>query len=141
MRPSRTANCKPNEVEVPTLVGQKLAVAEQRLAAQPLAPVVLYRPAEPGEPLGVVVDQIPNKGRASAYDEIQLWLAKPMHGVIPRVQGLTLGTARQKLGRLKLDVRVASWTDGPPFQVISQVPKAGVAAEPGMRVRLVVARG
>jgi penicillin-binding protein 1A len=139
--PKRTANCKPNEVEVPNLVGRKLAAAEQRLAEQPLGSVVLYRPAEPGEPLGVVVQQIPRKGRASAYDEIQLWLAKPMHGVIPRVQGLTLGTARQKLGRLKLDVSVASWTDGPPFQVISQVPKAGVAAEPGMRVRLVVARG
>ena len=140
-RPKRTANCKPNEVEIPNLVGRKLAAAEQRLAAQPLESVVLYRPAEPGEPLGVVVDQIPRKGRASAYDEIQLWLPKAMHGVIPRVQGLTLGTARQKLGRLKLDVRVASWTDGPPFQVIAQEPKAGVAAEPGMRVRLVVARG
>ena len=90
--PKRTANCKPNEVEVPNLVGRKLAAAEQRLAEQPLGSVVLYRPAEPGEPLGVVVDQIPRKGRASAYDEIQLWLAKPMHGVIPRVQGLTLGT-------------------------------------------------
>ncbi len=82
-------------------------------------------PPSPASRSGVVVEQIPRKGRASAYDEIQLWLAKPMHGVIPRVQGLTLGTARQKLGRLKLDVRVASWTDGPPFRVISQVPQSG----------------
>ena len=62
--PKRTANCKPNEVEVPNLVGRKLAAAEQRLAEQPLGSVVLYRPAEPGEPLGVVVEQIPRKGRA-----------------------------------------------------------------------------
>ena len=139
--PRRTANCKPNEVEVPNLVGTKLPVAQLRLEAQPLSPVVLYRPAKPGEAPDVVVSQDPPRGRLSAYDQVRLWLPKPLHGVVPKVQGLPLGTARQKLGRLKLDVRIASWTDGPAFQVVGQQPAAGVAAEPGMRVRLVVARG
>ena len=34
--PTRTANCKPNEVDVPSVVGQRLAQAKARLAAQPL---------------------------------------------------------------------------------------------------------
>ncbi len=34
--PTRTANCKPNEVEVPSVVGRRLDVAQARLAAQPL---------------------------------------------------------------------------------------------------------
>ena len=139
--PRRTANCRPNEVEVPDLVGTKLAVARVRLEAQPLRPVLLYRPAKPGERPDVVVSQDPPKGRLSAYDPVRLWLPKPLNGVVPKVQGLPLGTARQKLGRLKLDVRVTSWTDGPRMQVVEQQPAAGVAAEPGMRVSLVVARG
>jgi penicillin-binding protein 1A len=139
--PQRTANCKPNEVEVPNLVGRKVDAARLRLETQPLRPIVLYRPAEPGEPVDVVVSQDPPRGRLSAYDQVRLWLPKPLHGVVPKVQGLKLGTARRRLGKLKLDVRVASWTEGPAFEVVAQQPKPGVAAEPGMRVRLVVARG
>ena len=139
--PRRRANCKPNEVEVPNLVGAAVAVARQRLSEQPLRPVLLYRPAKPGERVDVVVAQDPPRGRLSAYDPVRLWLPKPLNGVIPKVQGLQLGVAREKLGRLKLAVRVGSWTDGVPFQVVSQTPKPGVAAEPGMPVTLVVARG
>jgi penicillin-binding protein 1A len=139
--PKRKANCKPNEVEVPNLVGRKLSVAQERLASQPLEPVLLYRPAKPGERLNVVVAQDPKKGRLSAYDAVRLWLPKPLNGVIPKVKGLQLGVARRKLGKLKLNVRIASWTDGVPFQVVSQTPKPGVAAEPGMPITLVVARG
>src|SRR4029077_9528096 len=35
-RPAKTAGCKPNEVDVPNVVGWKLADARGRLAAQPL---------------------------------------------------------------------------------------------------------
>ena len=46
--PGTTADCKPNEVEVPKVVGAKVLDAEARLAAQPLQYEVIYRPAKPG---------------------------------------------------------------------------------------------
>src|SRR5688500_20165960 len=44
--PQRTARCRPNEVEVPTVMGTRLATARQRLAAQPLTPRVVWQTAE-----------------------------------------------------------------------------------------------
>ena len=38
--PSKVATCKPNEVEIPEVIGQSLADAKSRLQAQPLTPVV-----------------------------------------------------------------------------------------------------
>ena len=75
--PTRTADCKPNEVEVPLVVGQKLARAKERLAATPLTPRVVYRRRVPGRPLGVVLDQRPKDGRLSSYDTVVLVVARP----------------------------------------------------------------
>jgi len=61
--PGKTANCKPNEVEVPNVVGSSYDAARFRLGLQPLTPVVVYKPASPRQPLGVVVKQIPPRGR------------------------------------------------------------------------------
>ena len=36
--PSKVATCKPNEVEIPEVIGQSLADAKSRLQAQPLTP-------------------------------------------------------------------------------------------------------
>ena len=66
-----------------------------------------------------------------------LVLAKPLHGVVPPTVGLTLKAARTRLAGLKL-VPQPTGTTG---RVVSQRPRAGVAAAPGMKVRLVVARG
>src|SRR5207247_8637233 len=43
--PSRTANCKPHEVDVPHVVGERLADARLRLARQPLGAQAIYAPA------------------------------------------------------------------------------------------------
>ena len=135
-----TANCKPNEVEVPRVVGQPIAVARELLAAQPLAADTIYKPAEPKEPVGVVLRQIPARGTLSSYDEVQLVLARPQHGVVPDVVGKSLFEARAELERRKLIPRVVRMTNGPPSEVLFQAPKPDVAAAPGMLVRLVVAR-
>src|SRR5207244_1194181 len=45
--PGRTANCRPNEVEIPSVVGQTLASARERLALQPLKSSIVYKPARP----------------------------------------------------------------------------------------------
>jgi penicillin-binding protein 1A len=138
--PRRTANCRPNEVEVPNVVGWTLASARGRLEAQPLTPRLIYKPATPGQRVDVVVRQFPKTGRLSSFDKVTLVLAKPQHGVVPRLVGLSLRDARLELGRLQLTSSIR-FGNGKPGRVIAQQPRAGVAAAPGMKVRLVVARG
>ena len=66
--PAKKANCKPNEVEVPNVVGASYDDAKARLAAQPLTPVVVYKPASAGQALHVVVKQFPARRAAVVFD-------------------------------------------------------------------------
>jgi penicillin-binding protein 1A len=136
--PKRTAGCKPNEVEVPRVVGSTLNAAKQRLAAQPLRYDVLYKPAARGQRLDVVVGQIPAKGTMSAHDKVILVAAKPRFGVVPTVVGLPVERAVRRLERLKLQPAVVGGSGG---RVIRQRPRGRVAAAPGLRIRLVVSGG
>jgi beta-lactam-binding protein with PASTA domain len=134
----READCKPNEVEVPRVIGSTLAEAKQRLAAQPLRHDVIYKPATPGQRLDVVLGQIPAKGTLSAHDTVMLVLARPRHGVLPSVVGLPVDRAIRKLERLKLHPAVVG---GPGGRVVRQAPHGRIATAPGMEVKLVVSRG
>ena len=138
--PPTTANCRLNEVEVPNVVGLKLPMARIRLEAQPLTPQLIYKPATAGQRIGVVVRQFPAAGRLSSFDRVTIVLVKPLHGVVPRIVGLSVRAARTKLAKLSL-VPSVQFSTGKPGRVLSQRPAAGVAAAPGMTVRLVVARG
>jgi len=89
----------------------------------------------------IVLQQYPAKGRLSSFDRVTLVLAKPIHGVVPKVVGLSMRDARAKLLRVQLSPRVRGLSDGKSGRVTAQSPPPGVAAEPGMAVRLVVARG
>jgi penicillin-binding protein 1A len=133
-----TAGCKPNEVEVPRVVGKSLAVARAVLEAQPLTPEVIYKPAAPKQRLGVVLGQLPAGGTLSSYDKVRIVLAKAQHGVVPRVVGLRLGPAKARLERRGLQVAV---TGGSRGKVVGQQPAGGVAAARGMTVTLAVAGG
>jgi penicillin-binding protein 1A len=138
--PSTTANCRLNEVEVPNVVGLKLPLARIRLEAQPLTPQLIYKPAVAGQRVGVILRQFPAGGRLSSFDKVTIVLAKPLHGVVPRIVGLSVRAARTKLAKLKL-VPALHFGAGKAGHVISQEPTAGVAAAPGMKIQLVVARG
>ena len=139
--PTRAANCRPNEVEVPSVVGRSLAVARDRLAEQPLTPQVAYRPAKPGQKLGRVLAQYPRIGRLSSYDKVKLVVPRPLWGAVPNVVGLDLRRARERLRKVDLDPVVVRFADGRAGRVVGQTPRAGVAAAPEMKVSLVVARG
>jgi penicillin-binding protein 1A len=134
----RTASCKPNEVEVPRVIGSTLEEARDRLAAQPLRYDVIYKPAARGQRLDVVLGQIPAKGTLSAHDTVMLVLGKPRHGVLPSVVGLPVDRAIRKLERLNLHPAVVG---GPEGRVIRQAPHGPIAAAPGMEIKLVVSRG
>jgi penicillin-binding protein 1A len=129
--PSRVATCKENEVEIPDVVGQPLAAARSRLQGQPLTPVVVYKPAKTGDRTGYVVGQFPRRGTASAYDKITLVAEKSLHGVVPRVVGMSVARARAKLARLHLAVHV----DG-RGKVAKQSLRPGTAAAPGLEITL-----
>ena len=139
--PSDVAKCKPNEVDVPNVIGMKLDKAEQRLALQPLNAEVLYKRAKPLQRPNVVIDQIPRKGALSSYDSVIVVLAKPRNGLVPDVVGLTLLQARAKLKSLGLRLGAGGFMQGSPGQVVAQRPRAGGAVKPGMTVNLVVGRG
>jgi penicillin-binding protein 1A len=139
--PSRTANCKQNEVDIPHVVGWTVSRAKVRLAAQPLTANIVYRPARAKQRVDLVLDQFPRKGRASSYDTVTLVLAKPLHGVVPKVTGLTLRDARTRLRARGLVANVERFAEGRSGKVLAQMPPAGVAAAPRLRIRLVVGHG
>ena len=135
--PATTAKCKINEVEVPDVVGWRVAAARVRLAAQPLTAQVIYKPATPGQRVDIVLRQFPKTGTLSSFDRVTIVLAKPMHGTVPKIVGLNWKKASAKLRRLKLSVTV-HFGRGKPGRVLAQNPRAGVAAAPGMKVGVTV---
>ncbi len=142
--PQGTADCRRNEVEVPSVVGETVEVASARLAGQPLTPTYVYKPARPGQRVDIVLGQFPAGGRLSSFDRVQLIVSRSTGGLVPKLVGLRLPKARAELARLKLTPRVtpaARATKAQPGTVLAQRPPAGVAAAPGMRVTLVVAAG
>ncbi len=141
--PRGEASCKPNEVNVPKLIGAPVGDAEIRLASVPLSMEVITKPATPGQKLGVVTGQFPTDGTLSAWDTVRVVVPKALHGAVPNVVGMTLAEARQALAKVGLAGTTAGVVavTGKRGLVVSQRPKADVAAAPGMTVRLVVGRG
>jgi penicillin-binding protein 1A len=138
--PDTEADCKPNEVSVPLVLGMTEAGAEATLAAQPLGAKVVYRPAKAGALPGLVVDQDPRRGGLSAHDEVTVVVSKPLHGLLPNFVGSSLADVQREARRLKLRLRPRT-ARGHIGTVLRQVPEPGVATAPGMRVRLVVGDG
>jgi hypothetical protein len=131
-----TATCKKNEVAVPRVVGMSVSAATARLLTQPLLTTIVYRPATPGEPLGVVIGQLPKLGATlSAYDHVTLIVPKATYGAVPRLVGLTVPQARARLAKAKLGIHLIGGQSG---QVIAQSPAPNVAAWKGLRVTLTV---
>ena len=110
--PAHTATCKPNEVDIPRVVGMTLTRAKLRLGAQPLTANIVYKPARAKQRVDIVLDQFPRKGRLSSWDKVTLVLAKPLHGIVPRVVGLSLRDARRRLRGKGLIATVDRFADG-----------------------------
>jgi penicillin-binding protein 1A len=139
--PTHTANCKKNEVAIPRVVGMTLTRAKLRLAGQPLTANIVYKPAQPKQRIDLVLDQFPRRGSASSWDTVTLVLAKPLHGVVPHVIGLSLPQARARLRARGLVPGIARFAEGHAGRILAQTPVPGVAAAPHMQVTLVVGHG
>jgi penicillin-binding protein 1A len=138
--PTKQAQCKPNEVDVPPVVGAKLADAKLRLEGMPLTVEVVTRPAEGGERLGRVIAQFPARGTLSSFDTVRVVVPLAVNGRIPDVTGLSLEAARQKLARHHLAGLVQTYAEGEPDRVLQQFPKARLASTENMTIKLVVGR-
>ncbi len=139
--PDAVADCKPNEVSVPNVVGAKLLDAQTRLAAQPLESDVIFQPAQPGiDRPGIVLKQEPIGGTLGSFETVRLFVAKATDDVrvVPRLLELPLGNALQRLERRGLQAQVAELGEGQPGIVLKQLPEAGLAAEAGAVVTLYV---
>lgn len=135
------ADCAENEVEVPDVLQATEADAVRLLAGQQLSPHVVYRPALPGEPVGVVLEQTPAAHELRpAFSEVLLTVAKSTSEVVPKVTKLSVAEARAKLEEIGLIAEVI-WDDGRPSGIVfKQLPAPGVAAGPGMIVRIFAGR-
>ncbi len=138
--PEDVADCKPNEVDVPIVIGLREASAVARLAAQPLGAEVVYKPARAGKSPGIVLDQRPRSGGLSANDDVMLVVSKARHGLLPNFVGSSLEDVGRELERMKLNGQVVT-EDGAAGTVLEQRPAPGVTIAPGMTVRLVVGDG
>jgi penicillin-binding protein 1A len=138
--PDKTADCKPNEVSVPRVVGMTSAAAIARLGEQPLDAKVVYVPAKARALPDVVVKQDPRDGGLSAGDDVLLWVSRARYGQMPNFAGSALADVGSELKRLKLRYHIVT-RSGPTAVVLRQSPRPGVAVAPGVMVNLVVGDG
>ena len=139
--PDDLAPCKPNEVDVPNVVGARRSLAEERLLSMPLTPEVVWRPAAPGERLGRVTRQMPAHGTLSSWSTVRIVLPQALNGRVPDVVGMRLERARKRLAHRRLAGTVRAYADGDrPGVVLAQFPQPGRAAVRNMTIRLVVSR-
>jgi membrane peptidoglycan carboxypeptidase len=95
--PDTEADCKPNEVSVPLVVGMTKAGAEATLHAQPLDASIAYAPAKAGRLPGIVVSQDPRSGGLSAHDSVTIWVSKAEHGMLPNFVGSSITDAQREV--------------------------------------------
>ena len=137
--PTSKAPCKPNEVDVPRVVGARLEDAKTRLLSMPLTPEIITRPARPGEKLGRVVEQFPGRGTSSSWDTVRI--VPPSR---PTAGSRTSSASASSSARLPGQSRYRRIRGGihrrRGDRVIAQYPHAGLAATRNMTVRLIVGR-
>ena len=109
---------------MPNVVGWHVDAARVRLESQPLTPQVIYKPAKPGQRLGIVVRQFPSTGTLSSFGRVTIVLAKPLHGTVPQIVGLRWQKASAEAEQLKLHVTV-HLGKGKPGRVLAQIPAGG----------------
>jgi membrane peptidoglycan carboxypeptidase len=137
--PSDAAECYADEVTVPVVVGDSAAAAQTTLASARLSPDVILIPAPAGKRPGLVVKQEPRGGYLAAGSPVKLFVTHARDGLVPNLVGSSEADARTLLRKLRLESKI-TYEDGPSGVVLEQSLQPGVAAEPGLRMKLVVGR-
>ncbi|MSO96007.1 MAG: PBP1A family penicillin-binding protein [Thermoleophilia bacterium] len=139
--PLARAECYPNEVTVPFVVGKTVVAASESLALRRLASELIGIPARAGTRTGLVIKQEPRNGFLSAKDVVRLYVSRPdpRYGLIPNLVGSSATAARERLRALGAKTTV-TYAVGPEGFVLEQKPQPGRAAGRGLKVTLVVGR-
>jgi membrane peptidoglycan carboxypeptidase len=139
--PENEADCKPNEVDVPSVVGMRLADAKDRLYSMPLTAEVIWRPARAGQRLGRVIGQRPDSGTLSSWSTVRIVLPRATNGRVPDLVGMDIDDASRRLAKRTLTLKQSYVDGGKAGVVLAQFPRSGLAATRNMTVRLVVGTG
>ena len=139
--PTEQAECYPNEVSVPLVVGKAVSAANETLAQKPLGSEIIGIPAKVGTRPGFVIKQEPRNGYLSANDNVRLYVSRPdpRYGLLPNLVGSSAAAARERLRSLKAKTKLR-YAKGQAGSVLGQTPQPGVAVGPGLKVTLVVGR-
>ena len=137
--PKKTADCKANEVSVLRVISMTEPVAVALLATELLDAAVAYVPAKPGRLPGVVVNQDPRTGGLSAHDSVQLFVTKARNGLVPNCGSSLVPQATRFVDFVSIHARRLHQGRGASSS--GRALEAGVAAAPGLKIRLVVGDG
>ena len=139
--PSTQAQCYPNEVGVPFVVGKSVSAANAVLADKPLGSDLIGVPAKPGTRPGFVLKQEPRTGFLSARDAVRLYVSRPdpRYGLLPNLVGSSATAARARLKTLRAKTKIR-YAKGAAGTVLDQKPQPGVAAGRNLKVTLIVGR-
>ena len=87
--PVADAPCKPTRSTCPGSWAQTNAAAQGAARDQPLTPRFIYKPARPGQRARPRAGAVPARRDALSWDKVTLVLAKPLHGNVPKVVGIS----------------------------------------------------
>ena len=107
----------------------------------PLTAEVIWKPAKAGQRLGRVIAQRPEGGTLSSWSNVRIILPHAANGPVPDVVGLSPDRARARLARRMIEAKLTYVEGADAGIVMSQFPRAGLAATRNMTVRLVIGRG
>jgi eukaryotic-like serine/threonine-protein kinase len=133
---------RPEKVDVPRVVGQKLEVAQARLQGDFQVVVINRRSRRPADE---VISQSPLAGEpVDKGDTVTLTVSSgPGQGIVPSVVGQKEAAARKRISRAGFKVSVSRENSDTvkTGRVISTSPGGGSEIDKGRRVTLVVSRG
>ena len=95
----------------------------------PLTPQVSTSRRSRGSALDIVVRQFPSTGTLSSFGRVTIVLAKPLHGTVPKIVGLS-GGGEPEAEQAEAAASPCISAKGKPGRVLAQFPRAGVAAAP-----------
>ncbi|MBI2940226.1 MAG: PASTA domain-containing protein [Chloroflexi bacterium] len=130
-------------VRVPTVTGRPLGEAEMALRALELRPEVGRRVDAPGTVANVVVEQQPAGATRALRGDVVTLVVATGRVAAPNVVGKPLATASRDIERVGLKLGGVTEEETPaqaPGTVLRQEPPVDALLDPGMSIRLVVAR-
>ncbi|WP_457638191.1 PASTA domain-containing protein [Oceanithermus sp.] len=133
----------PPEYVLPDLRGLSAREALEKVAPMGLK-VVFSEAGDPNKPRDVVIEQNPEPGvRVKPLHRLELLINRPKEGVVPKLSGLTLEEAQQRLaasGFQPADVK-SSHSERPAGTVLATSPPAAAPLPQGEQIKLLVSEG